>query len=294
MNTRKTILDYFLIVILLLLSLTTVYPVLNILVLSFNEPQDAIRGGLYLWPRVPTFDNYLVFFHNADFLNAFLISVLRTVLGGLAGTLFTACFAYAMSKTHLVGRKIWLALMIIPMYISGGLIPYFLMIKDIGLYQNFLVYIIPALFSSYNAIIFITFFKGLPAELEESAKIDGANDMTVFFKIIIPISMPVLATILLFNAVGQWNAWFDSMLYGGKRLITLQAKLVEIMRDAEVTKRFENATGASGNIAAMFSKQTVESTKATAMALTVIPIIMVYPFLQKYFVKGVMIGSVKG
>ena len=139
----------------------------------------------------------------------------------------------------------------------------------------------------------MTFFKGIPGSLEESARIDGANDLTIFFRIIIPVSMPVLATIILFNAVGQWNAWFDSMLYGGKELITLQARLVQIIRDATALKEIEQ-TMQVVSAAVTYSKPTVTSVKATAMAVTAIPIVMVYPFLQKYFVKGIMIGSVKG
>jgi putative aldouronate transport system permease protein len=178
------------------------------------------------------------------------------------------------------------------MYINGGLIPYFILIKNVGLYRNFLVYIIPLLFSSFNAIIMMTFFKGLSAEIEESAKMDGANDLRIFLSIVLPVSKAVIATIILFNAVWQWNSWFDSMIFGGSKLVTLQYKLVQIIRDVDATKKLAMQNPAFGKI--MGYKPTLESVKATAMAVTIIPIILVYPFLQKYFVKGIMIGSLKG
>lgn len=292
---RRTAADYGIVVILFFLAFITVYPFYNILILSFNDAQDAARGRIYFWIRSFTLSNYVLFFQNNDFFRSFSLSVSRTVLGSLSSTFFTALFAYTLSKRHLIGRKTLTTLMMIPMYVSGGLIPFFLLIKDIGLYENFLVFIIPALFSSYNCIIMLTFFRGLPADVEESAKIDGAGDFQIFLRIVIPISMPVLATIILFNAVGQWNSWYDSMLYGGPNLVTLQMRLVQLIRDAEISTQIMQKMGSAvGNMATLGRRPTVESVKVTAMAITVIPIMLVYPFLQKYFVKGIMIGSVKG
>lgn len=293
-NKRWTVLDYTLLFFLSLLGFICLYPFYQVLITSFNNPQDSLVNGTpLLWIREFSLSNYEYFFANNDFMHSLWISVARTVIGALSGTLFTALFAYGLSKSYLIGKKLWTTLMIIPMYVSGGIIPTFIMIRDIGLYKHFLVFILPLLFSSYNSIIIMTFFKGISPSLEESARIDGANDLTIFFRIIIPVSMPVLATIILFNAVGHWNAWFDSMLYGGKDLVTLQAKLVEIIRDASSAREIEQAMQMGANLAAA-TKPTITSIKATAMAVTAIPIIMVYPFLQKYFVKGIMIGSVKG
>lgn len=292
---KKTSADYIMIFIMVILAFITVYPFYNILILSFNDAQDAMRGGIYFWVRKFTLSNYILFFESNDFLGSFTLSVSRTVIGSLSATFFTAMFAYVLSKKYLLGHKVLVTLMMIPMYVGGGLIPTFLLIKSIGLYQNFLVFIIPWLFSSYNCIIMMTYFRGLPEEIEESAKIDGANNFIIFIKIIIPISMPVIATIILFNAVGQWNSWYDSMLYGGQKLVTLQMRLVQLIRDAEIrTKMMQTMGSAVGNFASIGVKPTVESVKVTAMAVTVIPIMMVYPFLQKYFVKGIMIGSIKG
>lgn len=287
--------DYVNALLLLLLVLITVYPFYNVLLISLNDPVDTLKGGLSFYVRKFTFENYEYFFSQNSFLRAFTLSVSRTVIGALTSVLFTAAFSYGLSKRRLIGRKFLTALMVIPMYVSGGLIPTFLVIQAIGLYQNFWVYIIPALFSSYNAILMITYFKSIPGEIEESVAIDGGSDLTTFFRIIIPISMPIFATITLFNAVAQWNSWFDTMLYGGRELITLQAKLVEIIRDVDAARKMASSGDpAAVAMATRGFKPTVESVKATAMVVTAVPIIMVYPFLQRYFVKGVMIGSLKG
>ena len=291
---RKTWADYLMIILFAVLAFVTLYPFYNILVLSFNDAQDAMTGGIYWWPRKWTIDNFKLFFATNDIFRSFYITVARTVIGTLAGTFFTAMFAYVISKKYLVGRGFLTVLTMIPMYISGGVIPTFLLIKSVGLYQNFLVYIIPWLFSSYNCLIMLTFFRGLPADIEESAKIDGANDIIIFIRIVIPVSMSMIATILLFNAVGHWNSWYDSMLYGGPNLVTLQMRLVQLIKDAEIGTKMAQQMGSRFGITSAGMKPTVQSVKVTAMAVTVIPIMMVYPFLQKYFVKGVMIGYIKG
>lgn len=289
---RNTTFDYLNIGMLIVLAVVCVYPCYLVLVLSLNDPVDALRGRLFFFPRVLTLDNFFFFFRDPSLFRAFSISVARTVIGSLASVFFTACFAYGASKKNLVGRKTILTYMIITMYINGGLIPFFLLIRNIGLYRNFLVYIIPLLFNAFNAIVMMTFFKGLSTEIEESAKIDGANDLRIFFVIVLPVSKAVIAAIILFNAVLQWNSWFDSMIFGGSELVTLQFKLVQIIRDVDAAKKLALQNPAFGNI--MGYKPSLESVKATSMAVTIIPIIMVYPFLQRYFVKGIMIGSVKG
>ncbi len=289
---RNTTFDYLNVLVLIGLAVVCVYPCYLVLVLSLNDPVDALRGRLFFYPRVITFDNYVFFFRDPSLFRAFYISVARTVIGSLASVFFTACFAYGASKKYLVGRKMILTYMLITMYINGGLIPFFLLIRSIGLYRNFLVYIIPLLFNAFNAIVMMTFFKGLSIEIEESAKIDGANDLRIFLVIVLPVSKAVIAAIILFNAVWQWNSWFDSMIFGGSRLATLQFKLVQIIRDVDGAKELALQNPAFGNI--MGYRPTLESVKATAMAVTIIPIILVYPFLQRYFVKGIMIGSIKG
>lgn len=289
---RKTLFDYVDAFLLGLIVFVTFYPFWSVLILSLNDPTDSLAGRLVFLPRVWTFNNYIQFFAKNEFIMATVRSIVRTVFGASLSVLFTAAISYGTSKKYLRGQKIYLAIILFTMYVSGGLIPTFLVIKSLGLYQNFLVYIIPAMYSSINGIIMFTYFKSIPAELEESVKIDGGNDIVIFFQIIIPVSMPMIATITLFNAVGQWNSWFDTLLYGGGKLMTLQALLITILRDvAQAKKLAETSTFFQGY---SFYKPTIESVKATSMMITAIPIIMIYPFLQKYFVKGIMIGSLKG
>ena len=292
---KFTLFDYVNILHLLFVGVVTFYPFYNVLLVSLNDPTDSAMGGVFFYVRKFTLLNYYQFFRDSTLLKASFISVSRTLLGTFCSVLFTSAFAYGISKSYLIARSFIVRFMLLTMFISGGLVPYFILIKSVGLYQNFLVYVIPALFSSYNAIILMTAFKSIPNELEESVRIDGGHDIIIFFRITIPVSMPVIATIALFNAVGQWNAWFDSILYGGRNLLTLQAKLVEIITDANQARELERAgQNVIAGILRLAYKPTVESIKATAMMVTAIPIIIVYPFLQKYFVKGIMIGSLKG
>jgi putative aldouronate transport system permease protein len=287
--------DTILIILLFIIAFITLYPFWNVLMISLNDPTDTLKGGVTLWFRKFTFQNYIYFFKHKAFLSALMTSIARTVIGASASVVFTGAFAYGLSKKWLIGQKFFLTLMLITMYVSGGLIPTFLNIKNLGLYQNFFVYIIPALLSPYNAIVMMTYFKSIPEEIEESVRIDGGNDIVLFFRIIMPISKPVIATIALFNAVGQWNSWFDTMLYGGRKLMTLQMMLVEILKDAdEVRKLMSSGSTIAEALAKLGYKPNIESIKATSMMITAIPIVMVYPFLQKYFVKGIMIGSLKG
>lgn len=294
-SNRRKLFDYVDIVALAILGFVALYPFWNVLMISLNDPTDTLLGGITLWFRKFNFGNYIFFFKEETFSSSFSMSVSRTVVGAITSVFFTAAFAYSLSKKWLVGQKFFLTLMIIPMFISGGLIPTFLNIKNLGLYHNFLVYILPYLVSPFNAIIMMTYFKTIPLELEESVRIDGGNDLVIFFKIIIPVSMPVIATITLFNAVFQWNSWFDTMLYGGRSLMTLQMKLVEIIQNAdEVRRLMSSGSTVAAMLALLGYKPNVEAVKATAMMITAFPIILIYPFLQKYFIKGIMIGSLKG
>ncbi|MBE6885067.1 MAG: carbohydrate ABC transporter permease [Ruminococcaceae bacterium] len=292
---RYTAFDVVDIILLAIIAFIAFYPFWNVFMISLNEPTDTLTGGVTLWFREFTLENYRHIFSEDSFLRALLISVSRTLIGASTSVIFTAAFSYGISKKWLMGQKFFIALLVITMYVSGGLIPTFLNIRNLGLYQNYLVYIIPSLLNSYNVIIMMTYFRTLPAELEESVRIDGGNDLVIFFRIILPVSMPVVATIALFNAVGHWNSWYDTMLYGGRKLMTMQMFLVELIQDADqVRKLMSSGSSIAASLAKLGFKPNVESVKATAMMVTAIPIIMVYPFLQKYFVKGIMVGSLKG
>jgi putative aldouronate transport system permease protein len=291
---HRTFFDYFLVLSLAIIAFVTFYPFWSVLVISLNDPTDTLAGRLWLLPRKWTLQNFTYLFNNSKVVSAFFMSVSRTVLGAFCSVMFTAAVAYALSKKHLIGQKFYMGLVLLTMYIGGGLIPFFIVIKSVGLYQNFLVYIIPALFSSYYSIIMFSYFKTLPPELEESVKVDGGTDLVIFFKIVIPVSMPMMAAITLFFAVGQWNAWFDTLLFGGGKLMTLQAVLVMWIRDTNDAFKWSYSGRPGQEYVSMTYKPTVQTVEATCMMITAIPIMLVYPFLQKYFVKGIMIGSIKG
>lgn len=264
-----------------------IYPIWYVLVNSFNDAKDAMTGGIYWWPRVFSTGSYERVFAESGLLQSFKITVLKTIIGTVVSVLFTAIVGYALSKKYLVGRGFYMAIGTITMFFGGGLIPTFILYKSIGLYDNFLVFIIPAMFSFYNMLIMISFFRELPPSLEESARIDGAGDFTVFFKIVLPLSKPVLATIALFNGVYQWNDYFAGVMYTQtKALEPIQTYLYRIIATAQSSQM----ASAAVNVA---TTTTSTSIKLATMVITTVPIMCVYPFLQKYFVKGMMIGAVK-
>jgi putative aldouronate transport system permease protein len=260
------------------------------IIISFNDSSDAMRGGIYWFPRKFSLESYKTVFQDKTIVRAFMITVLRTVIGTVTSVFFTAMVGYAFSKKHIMGNKVYTIIGTITMFFGGGLIPYFITLKNLGLYDNFLVYIIPSLFNFYNMIIFMSFFRGLPAGLEESAKLDGANDMLIFIKIILPLSMPVIATIALFNGVGHWNDYFAGVMYINKsELQPIQTYLYRVVASASASKAV--VAMPAGVSAQQVSSQSV---RLATMVVTTFPIMCVYPFLQKYFVKGMLIGSIKG
>lgn len=287
---RKTMGDYVIITIMVLVCFATLYPVWYTVILSFNESADALRGGIYWWPRKFTLSSYKAVFQDSAILKAFNISFWRTLIGTVTSVFFTAMVSYAFSKTHIMGHKLYLMLGTITMFFGGGLIPYFIWIKNLGLYDTFLVYIIPSLFGFYNCIIFMTFFREMPPSLEESAKLDGANDFTIFIRIILPLSLPILATIALFSGVYHWNDYFCGVMYiNNPELQPIQTFLYRIIASASSSKA---AVSTPTSVSA--SQISSQSLKLATMVVTTAPIVCVYPFLQKYFVKGIMIGSIKG
>lgn len=278
------------IAIMLIVCFLTLYPIWYIIVYSFNDGEDALRGGIYWWPRVFTLTNYKVVFNNPTVGNAFLISALRTVIGTIVSTFFTAMVAYAYSKKQLIGRKFYLTVGTITMFFSGGLIPTFLMFKDLHLYNTFWVYIIPTMFNFFNALIFMSFFSELPASIEESASIDGASELVQFTKIVLPLSLPVVATIALFNAVFNWNDYFMGVIYiQDTSLEPIQTFLYQVVAQSGSSQMMANVPA---NIASKTTTST--SVQMATMVIATVPILCIYPFLQKYFVAGLTIGSVKG
>lgn len=277
---------------LILLSFSALYPFWNTLVVSLNEGLDTSKGGVTIWPREFTWSNYELVFNNERLLQAFGISVLRTVIGTISAIFMTSLLAYGMSKSHLIGRKFFTVFFIFTLYFGGGLIPTFLLIKSLGLMNNFLVFIIPGLISVWNMIVFRTFFKSLPNGLEESAQIDGCSNWGVFLRIVLPLSGPVIATLGLFTAISHWNDWFVPTIYiTNHDLMPIQTILRRILN----ANLLSEAIGADSLAQERLDKRNITSKSlisATVMVVS-LPIILVYPFLQKYFVNGVMVGSLK-
>ena len=285
-----TIGDKVLVALMLLLCFITLYPVWYTIVISFNDSTDSLRGGIYWFPRKFTLQSYITVFQDKTIIKAFRVTILRTLIGTVTNVLFTSIIAFALSKNHIIGRKFYMILGTITMFFGGGLIPYFILIKNIGLYDSFWVYVIPSLFNFYNMIIFMAFFRELPAGLEESAKLDGANEIVIFIRIILPLSLPVLATIALFTGVYHWNDYFMGVMYTNKQdLQPIQTFLYRIVASASASKTV--VAMPAGVAAQQVSSQSV---RLATMVVTTAPIVCVYPFLQKYFVKGMLIGSIKG
>ncbi|WP_336772089.1 carbohydrate ABC transporter permease [Paenibacillus sp. MMO-58] len=288
-TTAERLFDWGNIALMLVICFLTIYPIWYVIVNSFNEGQDAMRGGIYWLPRVFSLDNYKTVFQNKGLMTAMGITVAKTVVGTALHVFFTAMVAYAFSRKELVGRTLYMYIGTVTLFFSGGLIPYYLLIRDLGLLDSFWVYIFPAMFSFFDLIIFLAFFREMPEGLEEAARIDGANDFKIFYRIIIPCSMPVIATISLFHGVYQWNDYFTAVIFtNNPDLQPIQTFLYRIV-----------ALSGSNQIASMVPdnvvrKVTSQSVKLATMVVATLPIVIVYPFLQKYFVKGFMIGSIKG
>lgn len=287
---RITVGDMMIGLLMLVICFVSLYPVWYTVIISFNDSSDALRGGIYWWPRKFSLESYKTVFQDTTIIRAFMVTVLRTLIGTVTSVFFTAMVGYAFSKKHIMGNKFYTILGTITMFFGGGLIPYFITLKNLGLYNNFLVYIIPSLFNFYNMIIFRSFFNELPAGLEESARLDGANDLMIFIRIVIPLSAPVIATIALFNGVGHWNDYFTGVMYiNDAELQPIQTYLFRIIASASASKTV--VAMPAGVTAQQVSSQSV---RLATMVVTTFPIMCVYPFLQKYFVKGMLIGSIKG
>lgn len=273
----------------ILLTIVTcliIFPLWNVVVNSFSSATAVASGASIFWPAEFSVANYKAVFSDSSIWNAFVISVLKTVIGVVCHVLFCAMVAYGMSKQELKGRKLYTVMGVITMFFSGGMIPTYLLIKSLGLLDSFAVYILPALFSYYDMIILMNFFRQLPSSLEESAKIDGAGYWRIFMSIILPLSKPSLATIALFHGVSQWNDFMTAKMYIlNEKLYPLQMKLYEIIVQSQVSS-MQNPTGVE-------IATTSRGIQLATIVVTTVPILIIYPLLQKHFVSGMMIGAVK-
>lgn len=290
---KNTAFDWINCIVMALISFLMLYPLWYCIVGSFNEGSDYLRGGVFLWPRKWTLANYRAVFLDRSILNAFGVTIAKCLIGTVTSVLCTSMVSYAITRPQLKLKKIYIPFIMLTMFFSGGLIPYFILITDLGMYDSFWVYIIPTMFSAYNMIIIQSFMRELPGELIESAKIDGASEYRIFFQMILPLSKPVLATISLFTIVNHWNSYFDSMMYtSSQKLQTIQLFLKKVITDPSVARGLGSA--ATITIPEQASTLTPQVVKLATMVITALPIICVYPFLQRYFVKGVTMGAVKG
>lgn len=268
-------------------ALLALAPFVHVLAQSFSSYRAIMSGEVVFWPVEFTLHAYGEVLRDDAFVRSFAVSVQRTVVGTAVNVLLTCLLAYPLSKPYIQGRGLVLFLIVFTMIFSGGMIPTYLIVKSLGLLNSFWAYIIPGAIGAFNVIIMKNFFQSVPAELEESARMDGCGNLAILFRIVIPLSMPAIATIALFHAVGHWNAFFDAVLYvTQKELYPLQVYLRNLFQF--------NQTDIHLNDALEQQLLALESLKGAALITSTVPILIVYPFLQKYFVKGIMLGSVKG
>ncbi|ASA24871.1 carbohydrate ABC transporter permease [Paenibacillus donghaensis] len=267
----------------------TLYPMWFVLINSLNAPQQASLGTINWFPAELSLASYSVVFNDKTMMNGFYITTLRTVIGTAVHVLFTAIVAYGMSKSNLIGRKLYLKIALITMLFSGGLIPSFILMTKLGLYDNFWVFIIPSMYTFFNMVIFMSFFRTIPDSLEESAKVDGASDYGVLFRIVLPNSMAVIATISLFSAVYHWNDYYQGVIYiRSQDILPLQTLLYKIIAENSMSFMQQQAMAQFG------ARLPGNSIKFASMMVATLPILVFYPFIQRFLVKGVMIGAIKG
>lgn len=263
-----------------------VFPLIYVLAGSFNQGRDYSAGGVFLLPRVFTFENYKVVLTNPALWQGYLVTILRTLIGTVTALIYTSAVAYAMSRPNLKFKKTIYWINLFTMFFGGGLIPYFLIIRSVGLYNTFAVYIIPGLFSVYNMIVMSTFFRSINNEMHEAAMVDGASEFRIYWQIFLPLSKPVLATVGLWVAIGHWNSYFDTMIYtNSANLQTLQYFLLKAIQTATLTE---------GMPAEMMERLSPKTLSLAAIIISMIPVLFVFPFIRKNFQSGIMVGSLKG
>ena len=290
-TVSEWILDILKVVILTIVTIVTIYPFWNIFIVSINDATDAVRGGLYFWPRIFSVASYKEILGRSTFRHAMLMTLLRTGIGTPLAVMVTAMCAYPLSRKDLVGHKFFSILFVFTMYFGGGQVPYYMVLKNIGLLNTFWVLVLPLVMSVYNMILIRAYIDNMPGELFEAVKIDGGNDLVVFFKSILPLAKPILMTVALFVAIMHWNSWFDAYLYtSDNNLKVMQQVLVEILN------QYQTGATTAQDIANTQAgvRLTPDSLRMASTMIATIPIILVYPFIQKYFVKGIMLGAVKG
>ena len=277
--------------VLIAVCLLIVLPCLNVVALAFHDGKDAARGGVYFWPRMFTLENFQEVFKNKGIIRGYGITIARTVIGTFMSLLLLSLAAFALKEKQLPGRTFINFMITFTMLFGGGTVPTYIQYRRLGLLNNFWVYVIPGLFSVTYLMMMRTFFEGIPDSLEESAKLDGCGYFGIYAKIMMPLSKPVIAVVGLYTAVGHWNDWFSGAFYmmDTKKWpvqTVLQQMLNKAMSQQQITSVAQAIASAGG--------VTSNALKMAAVVVTTVPILCVYPFIQKYFAQGTMIGAVKG
>lgn len=270
------------------------FPYLNVLAKAFNEGSDTAMGGIIIWPRKFTLTNMSTVLRSKGFFGSFMVSVCNVVLGTLIRLIVQFMVAYVFLNERFIGHKFFMYMFMIPMYFGGGLIPKYILYSNIGFLNNYLVYILPGCFSVYNMIIIRSYLSSIPSSLRESAKVDGANDLIIAFRIMFPLAKPVIATVALWSAVGLWNDWTTTLYFITKKeLFNMQYVLVQVLKEAEKMQALIKEALMLGVELDVKLEVTSESVQSAQLIITTLPIVIVYPFLQKYFISGITLGAVK-
>ncbi|NJP40486.1 carbohydrate ABC transporter permease [Oscillospiraceae bacterium HV4-5-C5C] len=274
-----------------LFAFVTFYPFWYVFIASLNTGRDFARGGVYLIPRDFTLENYSLAFQNSQIFKSLTISVGRTVLGVILGLLFTALMAYALCIKTLPGRSFFSFFFYFTTIFGGGMVPYYILLRDLGLNKSFWLYVIPSIYNFFNFLIMRTSFAAVPLEIRESAQLDGASEPRILFQLYVPLSTAILATVALFIGVGHWNDWFTGAYYQSRVDLYPAATLLQkLLNEASSTIKVGQETASTGSL----QSYTSQSLQMAFVMILTMPIVVVYPFLQKYYVKGIMIGSIKG
>ena len=276
-------------------TLICVFPFYYLFINTISDNALSARGLITLLPRGVHFENYIQIFKISGILTAAIVSPARTVIGTTLSVFASAFLGYLLTKRNMIGHKLVYRFIVVTMYFNAGVIPWYINMMNLHLLNNFLVYILPTIVAPYNIILVKTYVESIPSALEDAAQMDGAGYMARFAWVILPVCLPILATITIFSAVGQWNSFQDTLfLISDNRLYTLQFLLYRYMNEAEALATIIKTAESSELLANMTITQTPTSIKMTVSMIVVLPILLVYPYFQKYFVKGIMIGAVKG
>lgn len=294
-SLSRKVFNIFNIAFMIVVIVVMLFPYINILAKALNDGADTAMGGITVYPRVFTWENFKTVITDAAFPRATMVSLVRTIMGTALALIVQFMAAYVFTKKDLIGRSGLLIFLMIPMYFGGGLIPTYIFYSNAGLINNYLLYVLPGCFSLYNMIIIRSYMNTLPESLKEAAKLDGAKEITILWRIVVPLSKPIMATIALWSAVGLWSDWTTTMyFFTKKKMFTLQYLLVQVLKETEkIQNMIQQALMNGDEFNAANFTVTTESVRCAQLVITTIPIVITYPFLQKYFIQGVTLGAVK-